>query len=129
MVLNAGANNLGMVFKFNINGFNCSILKSTDADIKCLKCNQIGHLAGSCPQKESGSRFFEQPRQNAAGPAPSAATARTAEKPCSTKPVPEKHCLAKLYPEKPCSAKLVLEEQCSTKTALRNTSHGTSAWV
>ncbi|KAF7690682.1 ubiquitin-conjugating enzyme E2 variant 3 isoform X3, partial [Silurus meridionalis] len=53
MVLNEGVEELNVVFKFRIYGFDYNIFVSTDSEIKCFKCGLIGHLVLAYPERQS----------------------------------------------------------------------------
>ncbi|KAI5086392.1 NACHT, LRR and PYD domains-containing protein 12-like, partial [Silurus meridionalis] len=106
-----------------IDGFDYSIFVSPDADIKCFKCGQIGHLVRACPEKQSDPGVSKRPGQEAAEPAgvvPPAASVRpaaespvtAAAKPCFAEPDRDKPCLA--GPGKHCLAEPEQEEPRET---------------
>ncbi|KAI5625232.1 ubiquitin-conjugating enzyme E2 variant 3 isoform X3, partial [Silurus asotus] len=76
MVLNEGLEELKVVFKFKIEGFDYNIFVSTDAAIKCFKCGQLGHLVHACPDRPGVSKRPGQDATEPAGVVPPAASAR-----------------------------------------------------
>lgn len=52
MILKSGAEELNIVLKFKIDGFDYVIFASTE-NLKCFGCGKEGHLLRSCPEKET----------------------------------------------------------------------------
>ncbi len=55
MILKNGEDELDLVFKFKIDGFDYAVFASSDTTIKCYGCKKIGHLIRSCPDKVNKS--------------------------------------------------------------------------
>ncbi|KAK3522473.1 hypothetical protein QTP86_013341 [Hemibagrus guttatus] len=131
MVFKEGTEELNVVVKFSVDGFDYNIFASSDADIKCFKCGKTGHLVWACPERQSDPGVSERPRQEAAEPAvvvPPAATVRpAAESPGvaaapeqtnsepQAQPTAQKPTGATLTPEEPCVAEPVTVKSCSAE--------------
>ncbi|KAK3544078.1 hypothetical protein QTP86_001147 [Hemibagrus guttatus] len=131
MVFKEGTEELNVVFKFSVDGFDYNIFVSSDADIKCFKCGKTGHLVRACPERQSDPGVSERPGQEAAEPAvvvPPAATVRpAAESPGvaaapeqtegepQAQPAAQKPTGAMLTPEEPCVAEPVTVKSCSAE--------------
>ncbi|KAK3506380.1 hypothetical protein QTP70_017252, partial [Hemibagrus guttatus] len=128
MVFKEGTEELNVVFKFSVDGFDYNIFVSSDADIKCFKCGKTGHLVRACPERQSDPGVSERPGQEAAEPAvvvPPAATVRPAaespgvaaapertESEPQAQPAAQKPTGATLTPEEPCVAEPVTVKSC-----------------
>ncbi|KAK3567282.1 hypothetical protein QTP86_016084, partial [Hemibagrus guttatus] len=131
MVFKEGTEELNVVFKFSVDGFDYNIFVSSDADIKCFKCGKTGHLVRACPERQSDPGVSERPGQEAAEPAvvvPPAATVRPAaespgvaaapeqtESEPQAQPAAQKPTGATLTPEEPCVAEPVTVKSCSAE--------------
>lgn len=51
MILKNGEDELDLVFKFKVEGFDYAVFVSSDLTIKCFTCSKIGHLSRNCPDK------------------------------------------------------------------------------
>ncbi len=51
MILKNGEDELDLVFKFKVEGFDYAVFVSSDTTIKCFGCSKIGHLSRNCPDK------------------------------------------------------------------------------
>ncbi|XDV26277.1 hypothetical protein PO909_030035 [Leuciscus waleckii] len=51
MILKNGEDELDLVFKFKIEGFDYAVFASSDTTMKCFGCSKIGHLSRNCPDK------------------------------------------------------------------------------
>ncbi|KAK3528894.1 hypothetical protein QTP70_012071 [Hemibagrus guttatus] len=131
MVFKEGTEELNVVVKFSVDGFDYNIFVSSDADIKCFKCGKTGHLVRACPERQSDPGVSERPGQEAAEPAvvippaatvwPAAESPGVADAPEQTEsepqaqPAAQKPTGATLTPEEPCVAEPVTVKSCSTE--------------
>ncbi|KAK3548697.1 hypothetical protein QTP70_016989, partial [Hemibagrus guttatus] len=131
MVFKEGTEELNVVFKFSVDGFDYNIFVSSDADIKCFKCGRTGHLVRACPERQSDPGVSERPGQEAAEPAvvvlPSATVRPAAESPRvpaapeqtesepQAQPAAQKPTGATITPEEPCVAEPVMVKSCSAE--------------
>ncbi|KAK3529635.1 hypothetical protein QTP70_032509 [Hemibagrus guttatus] len=131
MVFKEGTEELNVVVKFSVDGFDYNIFVSSDADIKCFKCGRTGHLVRACPERQSDPGVSERPGQEAAEPAvvvPPAATVRPAaespgvaaapeqtESEPQVQPAAQNPTGATLTPEEPCVAEPVTVKSCSAE--------------
>lgn len=69
MILIDGMEELNLVFKFSVHGFDYSIFESLDADKKHFKCGKTGHLVRVCPERQSDPGVSEQLGPDVAEPA------------------------------------------------------------
>ncbi|KAK3520120.1 hypothetical protein QTP70_014376, partial [Hemibagrus guttatus] len=131
MVFKEGTEELNVVFKFSVDGFDYNIFVYSDADIKCFKCGKTGHLVRACPERQSDPGVSERPGQEAAEPAvvvPPAATVRPAaegpgvvaapeqtESEPQAQPAAQKPTGATITPEEPCVAEPVMVKSCSAE--------------
>ncbi|KAK3547678.1 hypothetical protein QTP86_026923 [Hemibagrus guttatus] len=121
MVFKEGTEELNVVFKFSVDGFDYNIFVSSDADIKCFKCGRTGHLVRACPERQSDPGVSERPGQEAAVPAvvvPSAATVRPAAESPGVAAAPEQtesEPQAQPAAQKPTGATTTQEELCAAE--------------
>ncbi len=68
MVLKNNDEELNLVFKFKIDGFDYTV-HATSEMMKCFWCGTVGHLIPSCPEKlgETATNVVEQPSTSGAG--------------------------------------------------------------
>lgn len=55
MVLKNGIDEIDLVFKFKIDGFDYTVFATSDTTIKCFNCSKIGHLVRDCPNKKENA--------------------------------------------------------------------------
>jgi len=55
MVLKNGIDEIDLVFKFKIEGFDYTVFATSDTTIKCFSCGKIGHLVRDCSNKKDSA--------------------------------------------------------------------------
>ncbi len=80
MVLKNGIDEIDLVFKFKIDGFDYTVYATSDTTIKCFSCSKIGHLVRDCPNKKdsAGMNVNSERVGSALSPAEIAGDAETA---------------------------------------------------
>ena len=70
MVLSDGQEELNLVLKFKVDGFDYVVFVTSDSALKCFKCGGIGHVVCDAPKKSDSAdqQTDGLTEANAAGP-------------------------------------------------------------
>ncbi|KAK3544156.1 hypothetical protein QTP86_003505 [Hemibagrus guttatus] len=60
MVLNVDVEELDLVMKFGVDGFDYTVFVSTVSGMKCFNCGETGHLVRACPEKVKTDRATDK---------------------------------------------------------------------